>query len=413
MPWEPQETPPHADLERVASSVMETVSADHQVVHDAITGNVEPGNDFRDQFKVNSEHLMYNLTHEEWDDNGAAAGSLFDWTKDAATGPEAGIAAATAHTYGDYIGSHSNDLLHLNGTNVIGLDGAHTLGDVNPHLTHSVAEGLTPYINNIAGLPGGLPGFEPLDDDKSFERNDMGDTKGLFAVLNSEQSTAELWNSEVYKQALLHETAFAKDPSNFGADAHLTSSAMLRGLVDSGAVGAFDAFAQNQNTINASLQEWKEFGYDSALATLTASGGTLPGVGPLSGEMIDKVGGALMDEVIGTTTPIDAKDPINDMSAQTAANRILTTVAAVGGDVPLPQAHYGADGQLTGYPPGAHAVLVDGQLVRPPEVSHADYQAALVKAAGDTLGPAAGGYSAIEGMINTFNGVTKNPNPHG
>jgi hypothetical protein len=36
-----------------------------------------------------------------------------------------------------------------------------------------------------------------------------------------------------------------------------------------------------------------------------------------------------------------------------------------------------------------------------------------VKAAGDTLGPAAGGYSAIEGVINTFNGVTKNPNPHG
>ena len=75
---------------------METVSADHQVVHDAITGQVEPGNEFRDQFKVNSEHLIYNLTHEEWDDNGAAAGSLFDWTKDAATGPEAGIAAATA-----------------------------------------------------------------------------------------------------------------------------------------------------------------------------------------------------------------------------------------------------------------------------------------------------------------------------
>ena len=47
----------------------------------------------------------------------------------------------------------------------------------------------------------------------------MPDTKGLFAVLNSEQSTATLWNSEVYKQALQHETAFAQNPSNFGADA--------------------------------------------------------------------------------------------------------------------------------------------------------------------------------------------------
>ena len=87
MPWEPEPPPTHAEFERTASSVMEAVSADHQVVHDAITGEVEPGNEFRDQFKVNSEHLLYNLTHEEWDDNGAAAGSLFDWTKSAATGP--------------------------------------------------------------------------------------------------------------------------------------------------------------------------------------------------------------------------------------------------------------------------------------------------------------------------------------
>ena len=45
---------------------------------------------------------------------------------------------------------------------MIGLDGQHTLGEVNPHLTHAVAEGLTPYINNIAGLPGGLPGFDAV-----------------------------------------------------------------------------------------------------------------------------------------------------------------------------------------------------------------------------------------------------------
>ena len=49
--------------------------------------------------------------------------------------------------------------MHLNGNNMIGLDGVHTLGAVNPHLTYAMADGLTPYINNIAGLPGGLPGL--------------------------------------------------------------------------------------------------------------------------------------------------------------------------------------------------------------------------------------------------------------
>ena len=412
MPWEPDEVPPHADLERAATTAMEAVSRDHQVVHDAITGDVEPGSEIRDQFKVNSENFMYNLTHEEWDDNGAAAGSLFDWTKDAATGPEQGIAAATASAYADYIGENSNDLMHLNGSNVIGLDGVHTLGDVNPHLTYAVAEGLTPYINNIAGLSGGLEGFEPLDDYQLFRDGLMPDTKGLFAVLNSEQTTAELWNSEVYKQALLHETAFAQSPSNFGADSHLTASSTLRGLVDAGAVGAFDAFATNQNQINASLYEWKQFGYDAALGTLTATGGSLPGVGPIAGEAIDRVGGALQDEILGTTNPIDPQNPISNMTAEAASDRILTTAAVVGTDLPLPQAHY-EDGELVGYPPGAHAVMVDGKVVCPPGVSYDDHSQAIVKAASDLLGPAAGGYSAIEGMMNRFNAVTELPNPHG
>jgi hypothetical protein len=413
MPWESDPPPPHADLERAATTAMDVVSNDHQVVHDAITGDVQQGNEFRDKFRVNSEHLLYNLTHEEWDDNGAAAGSLFDWTKSAATGPEQGIAASTAHAYADYIGTNSHDLMHLNGSTVVGLDGQHTLGDVNPYLTHSVAEGLTPYINNIAGLPNGLPGFDALEDtpERYFDYS-MPDTKGLFAVLNSEQTTATLWNAEVYKQALLHETAFAQHPSNFGADAHLTASATLRGLVDAGAVGAHDAFAQNQNQIDTSLQEWKEFGYDAAVSTLTAGGGSLPGVGPISGEMIDKVGGSLRDEIVGTTNPIAASDPINDLSAQSASNTILTTIAVTGGDTHLPQAHY-ENGVLVGYPPDAHAVVADGEIVCPPGVSPADHQAALVRAVSGALGPAAGGYSAIEGMVATYNGVTKIPNPHG
>jgi hypothetical protein len=231
-------------------------------------------------------------------------------------------------------------------------------------------------------------------------------------VLNSEQSTATLWNSEVYKQALLHETAFAQRPCNFGADAHLTASATLRGLVDDGTVGAFDSFAQNQNHIAATEREWKEFGYDAAIGTLVVGGGELPGVGPIAGEAIDRVGGGMKDEILGSTNSIDPKDPINDLGAQTASNTILTSVALVGGDTHLPRAHY-ENGVLVGYPTGAHAVIVDGQVVCPPGVSPAEHQAAVVKAVSETLGPAVGGYSAIEGMVATYNGVTKNPNPNG
>jgi hypothetical protein len=100
------------------------------------------------------------------------------------------------------------------------------------------------------------------------------------------------------------------------------------------------------------------------------------------------------------------------MSAETASSRILTTVALVGGDIPLPQAHYDANHNLI-YPPGAQAVMVDGEIVCPPGVPFDKHSEAIVKAAGDVLGPASGGYSAIEGMISRFNGVTETPNPNG
>ena len=185
---------------------------------------------------------------------------------------------------------------------------------MNPHLTHSIAEGLTPYINNIAGLPGGLEGFGPLDDPGQWDRLSMPDTKGLFAVLNSEQSAATLWNSEVYKQALLHETAFAQNPSNFGSDRNSPHPPLC------GVSSTPERSVRSTPSPRTKTKSRRPNMNGSNSVTTprsvpsTAGGGSLPGVGPIAGEEIDKVGGALQDEILGTTSPIDSKDPINNMS---------------------------------------------------------------------------------------------------
>ncbi|MGV0781002.1 TPR repeat region-containing protein [Mycolicibacterium sp. XJ775] len=399
--------PPHAALEKVASDVMLAVHNDHQVIHDAITGDVASGNPYGEKFKVNSEHLMYNLTHEAWGDRGTGAGSLFEWTKSAAIGPEEGIAASTAHTYGEYLGTHSKELMHLSGDDTIGLDGKHTLGGVNPHLTNAMATGLTPYIDNIAGLSNGLPGFEPLDTYNDYKENSLPNTKGLFAVLSSEESSAKLWSSEVYKHALAYETAFAVDPQDPNSGNKLNSSATLRGLVDDGLVAAHDSFAANQNEMNAKLQEWKEFAYDAALEDLKVGSAALPG-GIAASPAIGVVGASLRDEILGTTEVMDPNNPISNMSDETASARIVSTVAQVGGDVHLPQAHYNEQGRLVGYPPGSHAVMVDGQIVRPPEASFDEHAQAVQKAAETVVG----GHDPLQKMITKYNGITEEPNPH-
>jgi hypothetical protein len=129
-------------LDPAVSNALSAVSPDHQVVHDTFTG-------------PDHENFLRNVTHHFWFDNGKGVQSLFSWTEGAAQGPEAQIAAETAHAYSSYIGTHNGELLHLPGN--------HTLGQVNPDLVQGMAHGLTPYINNIAGTSGGLPGFGALD----------------------------------------------------------------------------------------------------------------------------------------------------------------------------------------------------------------------------------------------------------
>jgi hypothetical protein len=293
---------------------------------------------------------------------------------------------------------------------VIGLAGQHTLGEVNPSLNRAFAEGLTPYINNIAGSPDQLPGFHRLDEQPQFDDYSMANTKGLFAVLNSDSTTATEWNKAVYEQALYHETAFAQNPSNSGANAHLTAAATLRGLVDAGTVGAFDAYADNQNKINMTESQWKGMGYNAALTAFSTGTAVLPG-GEAVSPLISGVGATLQGEILGTTDPIDPSDPINNLSPQIASKHILNAMSAAGHPLPFPQAHYDANNNLV-YPPGAAAVLVEGQVVCPPDVDTTRHNQAVIEALTTVLGPAAGGYAAIEGMLDAYNGVTKIPNPH-
>lgn len=125
-------------IDPTVSNVLSAASPDHQVVHDAMTTG-------------DHDRFLQNLTHHSWQDHGQAVSSLFSWTGDATQGPEARIAGETAHAYSTYIGHHQQDLLNLPGN--------HTLGQVNPNLVQGMAHGLGPYVDNIAGTTGGLPGF--------------------------------------------------------------------------------------------------------------------------------------------------------------------------------------------------------------------------------------------------------------
>jgi len=374
-PWETPR-PPHAELERVAQDIFSVVGNDHQVVHDAVTGNVQPGNEFREQFKIDKDHFMYNLTHEAWDDKGAGAAALFDWIDDSAHGPEAEIAGKTAKEVAEYIGNNPG-LNSLNDDNTVGLYGTHSLGEVNPLLVRGFAEGLSPYVNNIAGTAGGLPSFGGMLDDPTDVRDGvLPEAKNVFSVLNGDPKAAEIFNGAAMAQAALHDTEYAMNPDSGEKPRALYDSATLRALVDVGLENNIDTNNKNQYEIERELYAAKSAAYEAGLDGLKKAGSAvLPGTGAtISNEALSRLGPALKDSIIGPAPAAPGEPPpIPRFAAERAEVEMLNTLNGIGTELrDLPAEYRAPDGSVRTYEemyredptltPGEYAEVVNNSI---------------------------------------------------
>jgi hypothetical protein len=147
------------------------------------------------------------------------------------TGPEGQIAAATANVYADYLGTHSGELLAI--------DGNRQIGDMNPEMVKAFSNGLMPYQEElVTDQPKVDTPFHRIDDLSSS----MEKTKGLFAVIDSQHHAAVEWNKTAYHNALDMQKSFADyahaHPDMGGGDDpradDLQSSARLLGAIDGG-----------------------------------------------------------------------------------------------------------------------------------------------------------------------------------
>jgi hypothetical protein len=143
------------------------VNTDDMVIHDGVTG---PG----------GEKFLNNLTQHQWQDDGLAAGGLFDWVGESADHDSTGRAAETAHALAEYTSSHSNQLLNLPDTQ------GQSLGQVNPELTRDWARAFSPYMDDMVGMNTGDSNglFAPLDPDGG--KLEPVNTRHLMSVLSSD-----------------------------------------------------------------------------------------------------------------------------------------------------------------------------------------------------------------------------------
>lgn len=405
LPWQLDlaGTDGHEQTDRIMGSVVAdlftAVSADHPVMHGMVTGS--EGNAFLD-----------NMSRHFWSDGGKSAAALFDWVEGAARGPEAKLAAETARCYGLYLGEHGADLMRL--------PGGHSMGEVNPHLVRGMAHGLTPFMSNIAGVPGGSPDFGNFHDSPNeVESGKMPFAKRVFSVLSTDKVASDYFNGAADRQALLAEAAFAQELSSHATNLNsynenLHNAMTLRGLVNFGIDSATRAEVDNHAVSHDAAQQasydQRKTAYEAAARAITGAVGLVPEGGPVIGTGLGVAAIIAEKDFLGpaptASSPSDYSMPY--MSIGSADRELLNAVIA--------------SGQRVAIEP---SFLIDGRIGTPDELAgripnltsaHYDHvlNEALTELFAQSFGDAPGRpFIPDQDMMNRYNQFAKDSSPPG
>lgn len=151
----------HQIVDPTLQNMFNAVNKDDLVIHDAFASDTPGvGSDGRSTFlTTEGKEFLDNMTERQWQDDGLAAGGLFDWIEGTAADDHSGRAASTAHALAEYTSANSDRLLNIPGTDF------QSLGEVNPELTRDMARAFSPYWDDMVGPNNGdIKGdFPPLD----------------------------------------------------------------------------------------------------------------------------------------------------------------------------------------------------------------------------------------------------------
>jgi uncharacterized protein YukE len=277
----------HENVDPTLQNMFNAVNTDSIVIHDTVTGS-------------GGEEFLNDLTKHQWQDDGLAAGGLFDWVGETANNDPTGRAAQTAHALADYTSSHSNQLLNV-------VDDQ-SLGQVNPELTRDFSKAFAPYLDDMVGMDvTGNSLFPPLDLDNDPRAMN---TRALLSVLNSDDQAAQT----IYNQGLANIDKYIDSAALSAADGNpvddnfaMKSAGKLQHAMD---LGAYDESLDRLHDAGQAARDSYE--RRSRLFDAAVTGvGQVPGVGGPA----EVLGGFMKDFVIGPTPvdPVGANMQVRDI----------------------------------------------------------------------------------------------------
>ncbi|MEE6168778.1 MULTISPECIES: TPR repeat region-containing protein [unclassified Mycolicibacterium] len=344
----------HQMVDPTLQNMFNAVNKDDIVIHDSIVGPPETHQPDGNQTFLTPEGRKFldNLTAHQWQDDGLAAGGLFDWVGETANHDIDDRAANTAHSLAEYVSDGHDRLLNLPGTDNL------PLGKVNPELTRDWARDFAPYYDDMVGQHDGDNNgvFSPLDPDGTPSPEK---TRHLMSVLLSDQPPPDKHPGDagpktaseiVFDSTKFHvENALDKaatsipDPNQGDNKQAAVHAGRLQAALD---LGSYDeANDRMKNDFDAKHAAWK---LRSQLFDLGKDlGSTIPNGG---GQIVPVL--ALGKEFFIGTEPVQGYPPSVDLPDTYQIQKHMAEA--------LIRAHYG-DPSIFG------DALQDGHLIPPPQ----------------------------------------------
>jgi hypothetical protein len=250
--------------DEVVERVFDTAGRDTVVNHDLLTGD--------------KDFMQDVLTHE-WQDNGQSASTLTDWISADAYSPDPAVnerAGQTASAIADYLGDPDNKNHLMN--NTTGSQANLSIGQMNPELTQSLANAMSPYVDEMAGRDlDGTSGWRSIDGDSDVS---YPHATNVFGVLGTDTDAARTLDtrSASVQGAFINEYANSVIDSNVNSSdsAAMEAAGRLKGITDQGAFMAVSDVESDATKARQTAWDRMANNYDAAVGL----GGALPYAGP-------------------------------------------------------------------------------------------------------------------------------------
>jgi hypothetical protein len=263
----------------VVERVFDTAGRDTVVNHDMLTTDKD---------------FVHDVLSHEWQDDGQSARTLTDWIDDAAYSGDPVVnqrAGETASALADYLGDPANkdSLLNISTGSQPNL----SLGQMNPELTRSLAEAMSPYVDEMAGRPiDGTTGWTAKDGDGDLSYPHAANVMG---VLGTDPDAARILDvrSASVQGAYINEYANSVIDSN-GQSSDSTAmeaAGRLKGISDQ---GAFIATSDTESDATKARQA----AWDRMSTNYDAAGG-LAGAIPYAGPALELQSTLMKDAILG------------------------------------------------------------------------------------------------------------------